>query len=269
MAKVTEKTLDEYRRMLQKDPQSKVFAPLAEALREMGDFVRAEQIAADGVRRHPAYASGYVALGRILSDQSRQKEALVILQKAADLDPENLLALQLLALTHLRLNAPKDALKIYKRVLFLNPQSEKARSAIQRLESLSADEYEEDIFQYQRLDSQHATRELAFEKSNPQAVSPSEIDRKLSLIDALIVRNELEKARQILSDLSFRTPANVEIAKRFELLDEDMPEEAADLLHPLQSREKMVVERKTKLLNNLLRRIKERTEEQISETSNG
>ncbi len=268
MAKVTEKTLDEYRRMLQKDPQSKVFAPLAEALREMGDFVRAEQIAADGVRRHPAFASGYVALGRILSDQDRQKEALVILKKAADLDPENLLALQLLALTHLRMNSPKEALKIYKRVLFLNPQSEKARAAIQRLESLSADEYEEDIFQYQRLDSQNSSQKPANDLTS-EAPSAAELDRKLSLIDALIVRNELEKARQILGDLSLRMPTNLEIAKRYELLDEDAPEESADLLHPLQSREKTVVERKTRLLQNLLRRIKERNDEKIFETPKG
>jgi tetratricopeptide (TPR) repeat protein len=275
MAKVTEKTLEEYRRMLQRDPNSKVFAPLAEALRDMGEFAKAEQIAADGIRRHPTYASGFVALGRILVDQSRNKEALLILKKAADLDPENLLALQLLAMTYLQLDLPKEALRIYKRVLFLNPQSEKARKAVQKLESISADEYEDDIFQFQRLQS--PPQELSDESltarppevMESRSVTSSELDRKLSLIDALIVRNELEKARQVLTELSLRTPANVEIAKRFELLDEDVPEESADLLHPLQSRETTVVERKKRLLQNLLRRIKERNESHITDSSNG
>ncbi len=254
--------------MLKRDPGSKVFAPLAEAYREMGEWVRAEQVASDGIRRHPAYASGFVVLGRILSDQDRHREAFPILKKAADLDPENLLALQLLAKALLQLDLPKEALKIYKRVLFLNPQSERARSAVQRLESLSADEYEEDIFQYQNLKANTVTSPLP-EKAKSNSLSGTELDRKLSLVDALIVRHELDKARDILSDLNFRSPANKEIAKRFELLDEEVPEEGADLLHPLQSREKTVIERKKRLLTNLLQRIKERNEGQIIDSSNG
>jgi hypothetical protein len=38
MAKISPKAVEEYRKILQKDVNSKAFAPLAEALRESGDF---------------------------------------------------------------------------------------------------------------------------------------------------------------------------------------------------------------------------------------
>ncbi len=260
MSKNLTKIIEDYRRLLQKDPNSKAFAPLAEALRENGEFQQAEIVAANGIRRHLTYVGGYVALGRILMEQGRLAEARPILNKAQELDPENLLALQLIGNWHLQSQQPKDALKAFKRILFLNPQSEKARNAVQKLESLSADEYEDDLFQYQTLKS-NAPPQKATSK-----VSTQELDRKLSLIDALIVRNDLEKARMHLEELHGRAPDNKEIAKRFELLEESLPEEEAAPLHPVASREKMVFDKKRRLLENLLRRIKSYQEDAILES---
>ena len=218
MSKNLLKIIEDYRRLLQKDPNSKAFAPLAEALRENAEFQQAEIVAANGIRRHPDYVGGYVALGRILIEQSRFAEAGPILSKAVELDPQNLLALQLIGTLHLQMQQPKEALKAFKRILFLNPQSEKARNAVQKLESLSADEYEEDIFQYKKI---NATTQI--NKPAVAAVTSQELERKLSLVDALIVRNDLEKARAHLLDLNTRLPNNKEIAKRFELLEESLP----------------------------------------------
>lgn len=273
MAKIPAKAIEEYQKILQRDPNSKVFAPLAEALRESGDMTQAETVAANGIRRHPSYVGGYVALGRVLLDQGRFREALPILQKATDLDAENLLALHLLGTLHLQISQPKDALKAFKRILFLNPQSEKARNAVQKLESLSADEYEEDIFQYQSLKNQpakSASRESAAPAVKAQPVQPlstNEIERKLSLVDALIVRNQLDKARAALMELHSKLPGHPEIAKRFDLLDETAPEEEATPLHPLSSRENTVFQRKKRLLENLLQRVKDHSEGLIIDSS--
>jgi tetratricopeptide (TPR) repeat protein len=293
MAKISPKAIEEYRKILQKDVNSKAFAPLAEALRESGDISQAETVAANGIRRHPQYVGGYVALGRILIDQGRFQEAMPILKKASELDPENLLALQLLGTVHLQVSQPKEALKTFKRVLFLNPQSEKARAAVQKLESLTADDYEEDIFQYQSLKPQANTTperksqeparkssEFSPESNLPKSSSPTkpaptqpltgpELDRKLSLVDALIVRNDLARAHNTLLELHQKLPGNAEIGKRFELLGETAPEEEAAPLQPLRSREKMVVERKKRILENLLRRIKSHREESILNLSKG
>lgn len=285
MAKISAKVIEEYRKILQKDVNSKAFAPLAEALRESGEFTQAEVVAANGIRRHPQYVGGYVSLGRVLMDQGRFQEALPILKKASELDPENLLALQLLGTLYLQISQPKESLKAFKRVLFLNPQSEKARKAVQKLEALSADEYEEDIFQYQTLQPQaEKNRQPVRSKTSPPAPAPApasqktlpnqplagnELERKLSLVDALIFRNNLEKARQTLVELNQKSPGHPEIAKRFELLDEGTPEEIATPLHPLSSREKTVFERKKRLLENLLQRIKDHQEGLVFESSNG
>jgi tetratricopeptide (TPR) repeat protein len=261
MAKNLSQVIEDYQRLLQRDPSSKAFAPLAEALRETGDFQQAEIIAANGIRRHPEYVGGYVALGRILMEQSRYNEAGPILERANQLDPQNLLALQLIGTWHLQNQQPKAALKAFKQILFLNPQSERARNTVQKLESLTADEYEEDLFQYQKIKNPPASTPA------PTTASSQELERKLSLVDALIVRNDLQKARNTLLDLNSRFPNNREINKRFDLLEESAPEEEALPLHPLASREKMVFERKKRLLENLLRRIKNHTEDSILEFS--
>lgn len=51
--------------MLATDPQSLVFADLAEALRQQGDLETAERIASRGVERHPSHAPGLTVLARI------------------------------------------------------------------------------------------------------------------------------------------------------------------------------------------------------------
>lgn len=263
MAKIPAKAIEEYQRLLIRDPHSKVFAPLSEALRDSGDLAQAETVAANGIRRHPEYVGGYVSLGRILMDQGRFQEALPLLKKATELDGENLLALHLLGTLYLQLSHPKEALKAFKRVLYLNPQSEKARKAVQKLESLSADEYEEDIFQYQSLKSKPGAKS---EEKTP-AFNPNELDRKLSFVDALIARNQLEKARMALMELNSKSPGNPEVSKRFELLEESLPEEQAVPLHPLSSRERVAFDRKKRILENLLQRIKAHKEGFIIDSS--
>lgn len=245
------KMVEDFSKLLIKDPNSKAFAPLAEALREMQKFSEAEKVAVSGVKRHPSYVGGYLALGRIMFDQSRLNEAGPLLKKAIDLDPQNLLALQLYAQFLLQSEQAKDALKIYKRILFLNPQSEKARVAVQKLESLTADEFEEDIFQYQKL----STEQVIKETQHPLGLRSTDIDRRLSLVDALIVRNEIEKARSVLEELNAKAPGHREILRRFELLEDPVPEEEATPIQPLKSREKLVIDRKIKLLESLLHRI--------------
>jgi tetratricopeptide (TPR) repeat protein len=280
MAQNSKETIYEYRRLLAKDPMSKVFAPLAEALRENKQLAEAEKIAARGVQKHPRYVGGYVALGRVLMDQLKFDQALPILKEAKRLDPQNLLALQLLGTTLLQIKNPKEALKAFKMVLFLNPSSEKARKAVAKLETLSAEDYEEEIFQYQNLSA--ATVAAAAEKNaqlsslkteiktetvtanEPSLISENEVERKLSLIDALILRNAFDRATAALQELNKRSPDHPEVLRRFQQLEEDLPEEEATPIQPLLSRERLISERKKRILENLLQRINRKSEELIT-----
>lgn len=279
-SKISPEAIEEYRKILARDPMSKIFATLSEAYRELGMHAQAEKVALDGIKRHPQYVSGYVALGRTLLDQNRFKEALPVLKKACEVDPQNLLAWHLNGTCNLQLNDSKEALRHFKMVLFLNPQSSSARKAVQKLETLTANEYEDDIFEMKYLsksvsipskvpkglrqslgqESMTATGiDLAGLTSSqaPPLTNPKDLERTLSLVDALIIRNDLTKAREALSRAHHAFPDNSEIQKRFEMLDENIPEEAAAPLSPLKNRERQIFERKKHVLENLLHRIKE------------
>jgi tetratricopeptide (TPR) repeat protein len=283
MPKIEASAIEKYQVILQKDPNSQVFAPLAEAYREMGMLKEAAQVAQNGVKRHPAFASGLVVYARIMKDLGRPEDSLKLVQKAIQLSPENILAHHLQAETYLQNKQPKEALKAFKMVLFLNPQSERARKAVTKLESLTADEYDDDVFEMSKIGSLkeqfwiedeeveeagiHNAADIPTEsmvsRKGPQ--TPRGLERMLSLIDAFIVRNDLNKAKILLSDTQTEFGDHPEILQRMKLLhsrsgammaaptDEDL----ATPLKPLVSREKAISQKKLEALEMMLRNISE------------
>src|SRR4051812_1873041 len=95
--------VERYQMIFEKDPKSKVFAPLAEAYRRMGLLNEAIDLAEKGVKTHPHFASGRVALGKCFVQKGEYQKATEHLMIARDLSPENLLAHQLIAECYLRL----------------------------------------------------------------------------------------------------------------------------------------------------------------------
>jgi len=230
-------TLAQYEKSLQKDPKSKIFAALADAYREVGQITKAEEVAKKGIQNHPAYVGGYVALGRILCQKKEYESAVPVLQKAAEIAPENILAYQLLGLCYIELSQPKEALKAHKMALFLNPLSEKSRQAVKKLEILSAEDFEKPLFdlpdtnefQFQKLKEPKAAA-IARAKANVQVPSAkagsnpftsAALERELSFVDALILRNELQLAHNHLSRLQFQGFKDPGIDERLELVNLD------------------------------------------------
>src|SRR3989442_143106 len=117
--------VERYQLLYEKDPNSKVFAPLAEAYRRMGLIDEAIDLAQKGVQKHPHFASGRVALGKCLAQKGEYKKAVEQLRAAVEVSPENLLAHQILAECLSKLNKPIEALNAYKMALFLNPNDAK------------------------------------------------------------------------------------------------------------------------------------------------
>ncbi|MCE3010876.1 MAG: tetratricopeptide repeat protein [Proteobacteria bacterium] len=250
MAKVSMETIEKYQEILRKDPHHRAFALLAEAYRELGLFSQAEKVARDGLRRHPHYVSGFVVLGRVLMDLENFIEGLKCFLKATELDPQNILAYHLAANCYLQLDDPKSALKFFKRVLFLNPQNEKAKKAIAKLESLTADEYEDDNFSMQKLSTPLSSAPIA-------GTQETSLERSLSLVEALIVRGDLDKAKKFLHPLLEKYPNHPQVLEKWALLEEsERFEEEAEPLSPVASREKQILAKKTQFLENLLRGLK-------------
>ncbi|WP_374030211.1 tetratricopeptide repeat protein [Bdellovibrio bacteriovorus] len=267
--KIDASTVEKYQMILEKDPNSQVFAPLAEAYREMGMLSEAQKTVTAGVQRHPQFVGGLVTYAKIFRDLGHLGKALEALKKATSLAPENILAHQLLAEVELANKNPKDALKAFKMVLFLNPNSKSAQRAVQKLESLTADEYDEDVFAMTKLpevllDNPPAPTPRLQEKQDEMVVKPTPVtpnkalERMLSLIDAFIVRNDLEKAHALLKDTRIEFGDHPEIQRRMKTLQVRYNDsDEATPLRPLQPREKLIRERKLEVLEMMLRRIQD------------
>ena len=91
--------LERYLRIFQENPDSRVFAPLADLYRRLGRLKDAEEICREGIQRHPYYAGGRVALAHILLDSNRLPEALLEIESVVTYYPDNLLARKILIRT--------------------------------------------------------------------------------------------------------------------------------------------------------------------------
>ncbi len=270
MPKIEASTIEKYQSLLEKDPNSQVFAPLAEAYREVGMLQEALKTVTAGVQRHPQFVGGLVTYAKVMRDLGEFDKAMDALKKATSLSSENILAHQLTGEIHLAKKNPKDALKSFKMVLFLNPNSKSAQKAVQKLESLTADEYEEDVFSMTKLPEvnlqmapQKPARAADFAPEEvvirPQPLTTNKaLERMLSLIDAFIVRNDLEKAHALLKDTRIEFGDHPELQRRMKTLqvryndnDEAIP------LKPLQPREQLIREKKLQALEMMLRKIEE------------
>lgn len=267
MAKADINTIERYQKILEKDPQSQIFAPLADAYREMGMLIEAETLARNGVRYHPQFASGLVTLARILKEQNQFEEALQLLTRAIKNSAENILAHQLRAEIYLSLQKPKEALKAYKMVLFLNPQSQSAQKAVKNLESVSAEEFDEDQFSMGKLTLEpqqnekietavtHLNREQNFAPNNKKDQSAQlskQLERALSLIDAFIIRHDYEKAVALINDARHEYGNHPELDRRSSSLDQE--EIATPIMAPEQ-RSYHLQQKKLDKLEMLLRKI--------------
>lgn len=218
---------------LEQDPFSKVFAPLAESYRQLGLLAKAEQIAKNGVKKNPKYAAGWVSLARVLVDESQYTEALEALTKAIEIETKNILAHQLMGDVYLKISDPALALKSYKMALFLAPMNERVQKAVQKLETLSATDYEES--EMKRL------------IKNVPLSKKRDFESTLSILDAFLFRNDLNIARDFIRQLPHEYLQRPEIASRMEMLG---ARDIAEPIQPLPSREKEALNRKVKSLEN-------------------
>ena len=86
-----------FEQQYEENPESFVFARLADAHRKAGHAERALQILERGLERHPEYMSAHIVLARCLTDLGREPEAEEAWRRVLELDPQNLVALRQLA----------------------------------------------------------------------------------------------------------------------------------------------------------------------------
>jgi tetratricopeptide (TPR) repeat protein len=264
MDEVNTELIEQYQKLYEQDPQSKVFATLSEAYRKLGMLQEAKEVAQKGVKHHPQFSSGRVALARIYIDLKQFLNAIDELERSIKLTPENLLAHNLLAECFLHLRKPKEALKAYKTLLFINPDNKKAQNAIQKLESLTADEYEEDIFSMQPIKQavkdwdqiELVNPDTNANISNPEFKRIRNLERILSLADAYLVRNDTARVLDVLNEGEKLLGSDPEIVRRLKIVHQRQLDQipttknSKELLKPA-SRERLKLDDKIEFLQDL------------------
>jgi len=86
----------ELERRLADDPTSTLFLPLGEAYRAAGRSADAERTLRAGLDRHPDHGAARAALGRVLLESGRTDAAVLLLEAALAVAPDNVLARRLL-----------------------------------------------------------------------------------------------------------------------------------------------------------------------------
>jgi tetratricopeptide (TPR) repeat protein len=110
--------------LLARDPQSKVFLPLAEEYVKAGMWQEAAAVLEAGLQVYPGFITAMVALGRAYNHLGQTAKARALLEEAVRISPDNLTAHRTLAKIYAAEGAKESALRSCSVILAVNPQDE-------------------------------------------------------------------------------------------------------------------------------------------------
>ena len=108
--------IDKCQKILGQDPNSQIFAALADAYRKKGDLDRAFRVCQNGLKTHPAYGSAHVVMSKINLDRGLYDWAEAEVNKAIELDGVSRASELLLAEIHIYKGEFSKAAAILKRL---------------------------------------------------------------------------------------------------------------------------------------------------------
>ncbi len=123
-----------YQSEYEKNPNSRVFAPLADLYRKVGMTDRAMEILANGIRNHPTYVLGHVGMANCYFDIQQFSLAYTTLKPFIEVDRDNIKLQRLYAETCLRLDKKEEALNTFKYLLFMVPKDKEIAEYVKKLE---------------------------------------------------------------------------------------------------------------------------------------
>lgn len=130
--------IERYLAMWERDPKSRVFAPLAESYRKIGQLDRAVEICLKGLQIHPNYVSGRVALGRAYFEKGDYTNAKSQLEMVFEADPENLVAAKTLGEIYEAEGDYQKALLCYRLAHYTTPSAVEITEKIKGIEDILA-----------------------------------------------------------------------------------------------------------------------------------
>jgi tetratricopeptide (TPR) repeat protein len=130
-----------YQTDYEKNPRSRVFAPLAETYRKLGMIDKAMEILSQGIRYHPTYVMGYLGLAFCYFDLKQYSLAYNTLRPLVETSRDNIRLQKLFAEICLELGYKEESLDTYKYLLFINPRDRDVAIQVATLESLIEEQY--------------------------------------------------------------------------------------------------------------------------------
>jgi len=137
--------IEVFTQRLARDPHSRVFAPLADLLRQAGRWDDALELLDDGLGRHPDYVSALVIKGRTLLDSGRMDLARQVLVRVLELDPENIVVLCLLTEDARSRQDWEAAVPLLEKLVVLDPDDERWAGALTEARGFAGSELPTDL----------------------------------------------------------------------------------------------------------------------------
>ena len=135
--------IERLKEKISRDPNSKLFVPLAEEYKKAGMLDEAIEVLTSGLENQPGYLSARVSLGKIFIDRGLLHEAQTEFEKVIGAIPDNLYAHKKLAEIYRDLGEKAKAVREFNMVLKLNPLDEWASSSLSEIEMQPAQKVEE------------------------------------------------------------------------------------------------------------------------------
>ncbi|MFG1505419.1 tetratricopeptide repeat protein [Halobacteriovorax sp. ZH5_bin.2] len=215
---------------MEKDPRSKVFAPLAEIYRKVGMNDDALALLKRGLIHHPNFSAAIIIYGQLLLEKDEVEEAYTILKPQLSINGDNIKFLKLFAQSCFKQNLILEALNTYKRVLFISPKDMEATEFIVKYDNFDSVE-DEDLtqktFDISNLDDeieswstlslvpQIKEEPVVEEKSNDE---PGQIFSH-TLVDLYLKQGAKQKAIEVLNSALVENPDDKRIQDRLRELE--------------------------------------------------
>lgn len=159
---------------LERDPNSLLFAQYADLLRKGGELDKAIEIAEEGVRKHPEYATGFLVLGRCYKEKGGREKAIEKLEAATKLDQQSILALKELCELYMEQEDIENAKRILNHLLELDPLDREAKRSLRQIEE-KAREVEKGGFEEKGL-SAFFEEKKEFKKELEEEIEEEELE---------------------------------------------------------------------------------------------
>ena len=119
-----------------KDPKSKIFVQLADAYRKSNMIDEALEILNKGLAFNPNYPLAYLILGKCYFDKRMYEKAKESFGKTLNYDPQNIVALRMLAQICETTKDEEGQMEAYRGILAIDPFDAPAKEKLTYLESL-------------------------------------------------------------------------------------------------------------------------------------